>query len=48
MSGGDHDGVDRITGGTGRVITFQQATGFGVADDRLHGVPAPGFAFDRG
>jgi hypothetical protein len=37
MSCGDQDGVDAIACGAGEVITFQQAIGFGVADDRLRG-----------
>ena len=40
MSCGDQDGVDGIACGAGEVITFKQAIGFGVADDRLNGISA--------
>ena len=47
MAGGDQDGVYGITGGTGKMIAFEQAIGFGVADDRLDGIAASEFALDR-
>tara|TARA_R110002110_G_C13232802_1_gene698376 strand:+ start:205 stop:351 length:147 start_codon:yes stop_codon:yes gene_type:complete len=48
VSGGNQDGVDRVAGGAGQVIAFEQAVGLGVTNDRLDGIPSPEFALDRG
>jgi len=48
MPGGRQDGVCGIAGGTGQVISFKQAIGLGVADDRFDGISSPQLAFDRG
>ena len=37
VAGADEDGVDRVTAGAGEAVAFEQAVGFGVADDRLDG-----------
>jgi hypothetical protein len=48
MSGGNQNGIDGITRGTGKMIAFEQAVGFGVTDDRFDGISSPEFASDRG
>ena len=46
MPGGDEHGVDRIPGGTGEVVSLEQAIAFGVTDDRLDRVSSSQFAPD--
>ena len=37
VAGADEDGVDRVASGAGEAVSFEQAVGFGVADDRFDG-----------
>ena len=46
MSGADEDGVDGVASGAGETVAFEQAVGFGMADDRLDRGPSAQLAFD--
>ena len=35
MADADEDGVDRVAAGAGEAVSFEEAVGFGMADDRF-------------